>query len=130
MVGGIFLLIGLIISSVGGYFFLRTQDFLKNCVRSPGKVIELRKTPTSRYYKPVIEFETTDHKTITATCKFGSNPPTHNVADSVTVLYRATSPETITLDHPFQLWFLTVLFGGIGSIFVIVGGIMLIFSRS
>lgn len=128
-VGGIFLTIGLIIASIGGYFFLRTKDFLKNCLRSPGRVIELRKTPTSRYYRPVVQFETTDNRTITALSKFGSNPPTHKVEDAVTVLYRATSPETITLDHPLQLWFLTFLLGGIGSIFVIVGGTMLIFSR-
>ncbi len=128
VVGGIFLMVGLLIASAGGYCFWSAQDLLKNCLRSPGKVVELRKPPANRYYTPIVQFETNDHRIITAACKIGSNPPTHKVADSVTVLYRAMSPEDICLDEPLELWFLTCLFGGIGLIFVIVGGTILIYS--
>lgn len=125
-IGGIFLLVGLIIASVGAYFFRSTQDLLKNGLRSTGKVVELRKT---RSYKPVVEFETADNRTIIAVCKVGSTPPRYKVGDSVTVLYRAASPQDISLDEPFQLWFLSWLLGGLGSLFLIVGGAAVIFLK-
>src|ERR1700677_3519831 len=109
LLGGIFLAVGLLIASVGGYCFYNTQDLLKKGLRSPGKVVELRKSATNRCYTPVVQFETPDHRIITAACKAGSNPPAKKVADSVTVLYRALSPEDIRLDEPFDLWFLTCL---------------------
>lgn len=128
LVGGIFLVVGLVIASVGGCFVWSTQDSQKACLRATGKVIELRKPPGQRGYTPVVQFETADHKSITAVGKFGSNPPAHNVADSVTVLYRAESPNDISLDDPFELWLVPCILGGIGSIFVIVGGALLFFA--
>lgn len=128
VVGGIFLAVGLVVASAGGYCFWGTQDLLKNGLRSPGKVVEMRKPPTNRYFTPVVQFETSDHRVITAVCKTGSNPPTHNVADSVTVIYRAESPEDICLDEPLELWLATCILGGIGLVFVMVGGGMLIYS--
>ncbi len=128
VVGGIFLTVGLVVASVGGYYFWEVQDLLENGLRSPGKVVELCRSPTNRYYVPVVQFETSDHRIITAACKIGSNPPTHEVADSVTVIYRATSPENICLDEPLELWFVTSMFGGIGLIFLMVGGGMLTYS--
>lgn len=129
VVGGIFLTVGLAISSAGGYCFWETQNLLQNGLRSPAKVVEMRKPPAARYYSPVVQYETAEHKVITAASKFGSNPPTHKVGDSVTVIYRAASPEDIRLDEPFELWFLTGLLGGMGLIFVMVGGGILIFSK-
>lgn len=128
VLGKIFLTIGLLIVSAGGFCFFDTQDFLRNGLRAPGKVVDLRKPPASKYYTPVVQFETPDHKIITAACKTGSNPPTHKVADAVTVIYRATSPEDICLDEPFDLWFLACMFGGLGLIFVMIGGGMLVYS--
>ena len=128
-VGGvIFLTVGLAVTGAGGYCFWGTQDLLQTGLRSPGKVVELRKPPTNRYYIPVVQFETSDHRIITAVCKTGSNPPTHKVADLVTVIYRAASPEDIWLDEPLDLWLPTYILGGLGLIFVIVGGGMLIYS--
>lgn len=129
IVGRIFLTIGLVLASAGGYCFWSTQDLLKNGLRSPGKVVELRKPPASRYYTPVVQFEASDHRIITTACKTGSNPPTHKVADSVTVIYRVTSPEVICLDEPLELWLLTCIFGGLGLVFIVVGGGMLIHSK-
>lgn len=125
VVGAILLIVGLIIASVGGYFFCITQDLLKTGVRTTAKVVELRK---SKAYTPVVQFEV-DHRVVTAPSKIGSNPPTHQVGDSVTVIYRTTAPEDFWLDEPLELWFLPCLFGGIGSIFIIVGGALVIFGR-
>lgn len=128
IVGGVFLAVGLAVASVGGFFYLGTQDLLENGLRSTGKVIQLNKPGSSRYFTPVVQFETPDHKTITASCKTGSNPPTHKVNDSVTVIFRATSPEDIYLDEPLELWLAASILGGIGSIFLLVGGGMLVWS--
>lgn len=127
-VGVIFLIVGLSIASAGGYCFWTTQDFLRNGLRSTGTVVGMRRPPASRYSLPVVQFETEDHNVITAVCKTGTNPPRHKVDDTVTVIYRAAAPEDIFLDDPVELWLLPSIFGGIGSIFVLVGGGMLIFS--
>jgi hypothetical protein len=128
IIGAIFLTVGLVIASVGGYFFSSTQDLVRNGLRASGTVIELRKAPTSKGYTPVVQFETADHQNITAVGKIGSNPPAHKAGDSITVIYRADSPDDIVLDDPLDLYFFTYLFGGIGSVFVLIGGGMLIFS--
>lgn len=128
IIGTIFLIVGLVIASVGGFFFFSSQDLVRNGLRASGTVIELRKAPTSKGYTPVVQFETADHQVITAVGKIGSNPPMHKAGDSVTVVYRAESPEEITLDDPLELYFFTYLFGGIGSVFAMIGGGMLIFS--
>ena len=127
LLGGMFLTVGLVIASVGGYFFCSTRELIRSGLRSVGTVVELRKSPTNRSFYPIVRFETSDNRTITAATKIGSNPPTHKVGESVTVLYRAVSPEHIRLETPFHLWFLTCLFGGLGLVFGIVGGAMLLF---
>jgi len=126
LIGGIFLAVGLVVAAIGAYFFIGTQDLLQNGQRSTGKVVELRKAPTARYFSTVVEFETTAQGKVTAISKMGSNPPAHKVGDSVTVFYRAQSPEDILLDEPLELWFLSGLFGGIGLIFCTIGGGVLI----
>lgn len=129
IVGAIFLAVGILIAGAGAFCYWGTQDLLNNGLRSTGKVVELRKGPTDRYFMPVVQFQTADNQIITAVGKTGSNPPSHKVDDTVTVIYRATSPEDIVLDDFFELWFLTSMFGGMGLIFVIIGGGMLIYSR-
>lgn len=115
-------------AGAGGYCYLGTQDLLKNGVRSTGKVVELRRTGKGAF-SPVIQFETPDHRNITTSSKVSSNPPTHQVGDSVTVLYRAESPEDVSLDEPLDLWFITGILGGLGTIFIIIGGALLIFLK-
>lgn len=128
VVGAIFLAVGLLIASVAGYFAWTTQDLLRNGIHSSAKVVEMRKPQFSRYSLPVVEFETPDHKTITAICKTGTNPPTHKVNDSVTVIYRAASPEDIRLNEPIELWLVPWLLAGIAWLFVMIGGSMLFFA--
>lgn len=128
LVGGIFLSIGVVITSAGGYFLWSSQGLLADAQRAPGKVVEMRRG--GRYYTPVVQFEVPDQGMVTATCKTGSNPPRHAVGDSVTVLYRAKTPEDIVLDEPLELYLVPCILGGIGVIFVIVGGALLLFSKS
>lgn len=128
VVGGIFLTVGLALGSAGAYCYCGTQDLLNNGLRSTAKVVELRKPPGARYFSPVVQFETSDHQVITAVSKSGSNPPAHQVGDTVTVFYRAGSPEDIVVDGFFELWFLTCIFGGMGLIFTLVGGGLLLYS--
>lgn len=127
-IGGIFLLVGIVVLSLGGYFYWNTQEFVKRAQHVTGKVIEMQRSGKNTY-APVVQFETSDHRTITGASKISSNPPTHAVSDSVTVLYRPEDPDDFRLDEPLDLWFLPCLVGGLGSVFFIIGAAMMIFSR-
>ena len=125
--GTIFSVVGLLALTACGYSYWSTDNLRSTGSRATGKVIELR--PTSKgAYAPVVQFETADHKTITAASKVGSNPPAHKVSDAVTVLYRADSPEDFRLDDPLELFLVTGIFGILGLVFLSVGGGMLFFA--
>ena len=128
LVGRIILTVGLAIGAGGAYCYWSTQNFLHTSLHSTGKVVELRGTAKGAY-APIVQFETADHAVITAVGRVGSNPPAHKVSDTVTVLYQADSPQEIILDEPLDLWLPTCIFVGLGSIFIIVGGSLLGFSR-
>lgn len=126
LIGGIFCTVGLVASIAAGYCYWSTENLLKTGLRAQGKVVEMLRSGKS--YTPVVQFETAEHKTITQASKVGSNPPSHKVADSVTVLYHADDPEDFRIDEPLEIWFMTGIFGFLGSIFVIIGGSMLVYS--
>jgi hypothetical protein len=128
LLGGIFLTIGAAAAIAGVSCFHGTQDLLTNGLRSQGKVVELSKSETNNCYTPVVQFETPDHRIINASCKVGSNPPMHRIADSVMVIYRADSPDDICLDEPLDVWLLTFIFGAFAVVLILVGTGMLIFS--
>lgn len=127
LIGGIFLAVGLVIATVGAYCYITTQDLVTHGLRAQAVVVEMRLSG-KRTYAPVVEFDTAERSRVRAVGKISSSPPAHKVSDVVTVIYRAGAPEDVTLDEPFELWFLTALFGGLGAVFAIIGGGMLISS--
>ncbi len=128
LVGGIFFSIGVAMTGAGGFCLSNSRKLLANAERSTGKVVEMRKGGS--YYTPVVEFEALDQGMITAVCKTGANPPRHKVGDSVTVLYRIKTPQDIVLNEPLELYLLPCILGGIGIMFVIMGGALLLLSRN
>ena len=104
-------------------FFWNTQNFINNSESTNGTVIDLvqSRTDSGVVYKPVVEFQTQDGSTIEFTSMAGTNPPQFSTGDSVSVYYKESSPNKARLNSFFSLWGLSLIFGGIGLIFSIVG---------
>ncbi len=92
---------------------------------SPGKPTR----PNTYTYKPVVRFITQNGKTIVFTSKTGSNPAAYAEGETVEVLYPPSSPEKAQLSDFLSLWMIPMIFGGIGLVFIILGGGLIIIPR-
>lgn len=134
LIGMIFLFVGLLILVGAWITTSHAMNLLNQGVRTPGEVMNLEESQSSSSdsdgsptYAPVVRFETKNHQVITQATKSSSNPPTHHAGDRVKVIYAERNPTDFVLDEPFELWGLTWIFGGLGSIFTSIGGGMIVF---
>ena len=78
-------------------------------------------------YLPKIEFETAKGEGVTVILNSGANPPEFEVGRRVILLYDPQKPTHAEIDNFWSLWFLTILLSGIGAVFAMIGGGMLIY---
>jgi Protein of unknown function (DUF3592) len=83
---------------------------------------------TSYSYQPVVQFQHGGQR-IQFADSVASNPPAYHVGDAVNVLYLESDPYKAGIDSFTSLWFLPLLFGGLGAIFLAVGVRMIRGSR-
>ena len=62
---------------------------------------------------PVIEYSTSDGKTLRLTGQAGSYPPAYNVGDRVDLLYTPLMPEKTIVSEFGEVWGMTTLSGGL-----------------
>lgn len=113
---------------IGGVFaFTSTQNFLDQSVSANGTVIDLglRYSGNSRVYYPIIKFTDESGQEIEFRSSFGSNPPAYQVGEKVSILYIPDNPDQARISSFISLWFLTLLFLGMGTIFTGIGLIFL-----
>lgn len=127
--------IGLVMALIAGGMFVYTQSWLGRTVAVEGQVIELAGSGgggpgrRSGSYYPVVAFTAQDGRKFEFRSGMGSNPPTFQVGEMVTVRYRPDDPQSAGIDAFFSLWFLPLMFGGIGVIFMIVAAGVALASR-
>jgi hypothetical protein len=126
--------IGLLMALIGGGMFVYTQTWLGRTIAVEGQVIELAgggggSGRRSGSYYPVVRFATQDGRKIEFRSSMGSNPPAFGVGEMVTVRYLPDQPESAGIDAFFSLWFLPLMFGGMGAIFLLVAGGMAFATR-
>lgn len=81
-------------------------------------------------YYPVVEFQTSEGKTVSFRSDVGSKPASYDVGEQVEVLYNPQYPTEAKLTGFWSLWRLAAIFAGLGSIFMAIGiGTMMIFIR-
>jgi len=134
IVGSVFAGIGLVFILVSFWTYQNTQQFLAQSETAQGEVIHLvlgsSRTDDSGsgsgVYYPVVRFATPEGEYIEFQSGIGSQPPAYRVGDRVTVRYRPDDPYRAKIDSFFQLWFLSVLFGGMGFMFGSIGLVLLL----
>ncbi|MBE9206538.1 DUF3592 domain-containing protein [Nostoc sp. LEGE 06077] len=125
-VGSIFLITGILIG-------VNTRSFVGKSIATSGTVIDVvkhrsrdSKGRSFTAYYPVIKFTANSGKLIEFEANSGSNPPAYNQGQKVEILYNPQEPESAVISSWFELWFLPTMFTGMGSLFVVIGGIPLV----
>jgi len=121
---------------IGAFFAYRhTHDFLAEAISAQGTVVDMTESHSrdssghsSTYYYPVIEFKDQRGETIRFTSSSGSNPPSYSRGESADILYVPSRPQDASINGFFSLWGAAVILGGIGAIFFLTGGLIILFT--
>jgi hypothetical protein len=129
-VGLVFVLVGMGMLALAGFFTVGTLRFLDPSVRVQGTITALLPVPRSSNdqnsgntqitYAPQFSFADASGKTVTVTSRNSSNPPEFEVGESVFILYVPGDPEEARIDSFWQLWALPVILGSVGTSFLCV----------
>jgi len=132
LVGGIFLLIGLIFLPIAGFLFLQDARFAGNAATGDGQVLRFDSVTTrdsdgyrTTSHRAVISF--TDHNGRRQEFReqVNTSPPRFSVGDKVTVLYDPANPAAARVDDFWARKFLPTMFLALGGIMAVVGAIFL-----
>ena len=126
----LFSVLGLAMLAGAFFMYSKTQDFMNNALVTEGTVTQLVRSRSgdSITYKPVVEFKTQSGRLIEFTSSSGSNPPSYSQGEIVDVLYQEGTPEQAKINSFFSLWGLSTILGGLGSLFLLVGFLIILVS--
>lgn len=115
--------IGILMLLASAVLIYTKVGVLSSSVKTTGTVIDNRLYTgrKSRTYTPVVTFRTNDGQTITFEGSISSNPPSFDLQEQVTVYYSPKDPQKAEIGTFFQLWFLPLIFGFMGTIFTSIG---------
>ena len=115
---------------IGAFFWYNSSsEFSEKSVRAEGTVVELvvNRSRDSRTYSPVVQFVNEAGKKIEFKSRTGSNPPDYSRGEKVEVLYLPENPEEAKINSFFALWGGALIFGGLGSVFFLIGGGLILY---
>jgi hypothetical protein len=127
----IFCIVGSALLISGIYLYFRQRAWMQRARQATGTVIDLVRqrvegeyvrTRTkdeirleSKYrYRPVVQFDTAEGRTITITVGLAERPAPYQVGASVEVLYDPNNPGAARLNRFSHLWFYTLMLAGFG----------------
>jgi hypothetical protein len=128
LIFGMFFVIGVGVFAGGIYTIQQTRRFLQTAVETPGVVTEnlWRESRSSARsiswsFYPRIRFRTSDGQEIVFVSDTGSSPPSYRVNQPVTVLYDPRQPDHASIKSFMELWMLSAILCGLGTIFTSLG---------
>ena len=124
LVGVIFIAIGAVFIGLGIFFFIRTRRFLRTAVETAGTIVELRESSGSEggtVYSAVVEFQTADGRSIRWEESMASNPPAGQPGEQLVMKYDPANPNKARIAKATRMWFMPMLFGGLGLLFFVIG---------
>lgn len=120
----VFTLIGAAMLIGAVYWFQHTRAFVASAVTAEGTVVDLQpsRSSDSVTYKPVVRYKTATGEQIEFVSSTGSNPPGYRKGEKVEVLYLPSEPGNASINTFFSLWLGHLIVGGVGGVFFMVGG--------
>ncbi len=125
----LFSAIGAVFVIVAIFITISNFQFLQTATKTSGNVIDLIKNvdtdsdgDTSTTYTPVVSFTTSTGQKVETKTSISSNPPSHEIGDSVAIYYSPKEPKKIMIDSFMDKYFLPIIFGAFGLIFSAIGG--------
>jgi hypothetical protein len=130
--GLVVIAIGLLPAGLGAVAFLRRLRFLRIAQTTSGVVNEVifMHVADGHSYKPRITFTTQTGETVALNSVPMSNPPQFRVGQQVPVIYDPNDPYRARIRSFWSLWFVSLLFGGIGSLLFILGLLLMLLNRN
>lgn len=132
LAGSIFFVVGLGMLT-GGFFAWRNhEEFRAHALKTEGVVIDFvrhvsddSKRGKSVTYAPLVKFTDQNEHVIQFSSSVSSGSPGYSRGDRVAVLYDPTTPEKAQIDSFMENWFVTLILGGMGVIFTLLGATLL-----
>lgn len=117
ILGIVFLIAGFGMAVFVGAYLVNDYDKVLNGARAEAVVLQARDGG-----KPILEFRTGRGERVRIEGKISSSPSPYKVGERVGVFYDAADPSEALIDTFIERWFVPLLFGGFGTIFLAVGG--------
>ena len=124
--------IGLVPASLGGLIFLRRLRFLQTACMTSGIVeqVTLKHLVDGHAYQPKITFTTPGGEKVQLTSVGMSNPPRFRVGQEVPVVYDPSNLHKARIRSFANLWFASLLFGGLGSPFFLISLMLMLINKN
>lgn len=121
----VFLLFGLLFFAIGSGLTMRQRTLEKSGIEAQGLVIGLQENYDSdgSTYTPVVQFKTSNGKSIEFVSSYSSSPPAYEVGEAVIVVYPLDEPESAIIKGDGQ--FLHIIFMLVGGVIAVVGSFIL-----
>ena len=130
--GLLMIAIGLVPGSLGGLIFLRRLRFLRTTCATSGVVekVTLVHLVDGHAYRPKITFTTQTGENVVLTSVGMSNPPRFRVGQVVPVVYDPSNPHKARIRSFASLWFASLFFGGLGSLFFLIALMLMLINKN
>jgi len=129
IVGAVFFFVG--IGLLTGSFFLwrNNEEFRLHALKTEGVVVDFaqhRSDENSITYSTVVEFKDQNEHIIRFSSSISSSSPGYHRGNQVTVFYNPDNPQEAQIDSFMENWFGTIILGGLGALFTLLGAGFLI----
>lgn len=115
----VFLSIGILFSALAWYFYKKQANFTEIAIKTTGKVVDLRVSRKGGK-APVVEYFDKNQRQHFYYHNVFTRPSSYSVGDEVELFYSPTNAEDARLS---QDYFLILIFGFLGLIFLFVSGV-------
>ena len=133
IVGSVFAGVGTLFTVIGVVNALDTRSFVTTAIPAQGTVIDVVRRSSSDSdgdvsyaYYPVIKFTPSSGAANIFESNTGSNPPSFSKGQTVEVLYNPQQPNSARINSWFSLWGFPAIFIGVGSVFAVIGGVLIV----
>jgi hypothetical protein len=124
IVGLVFLIAGIGMAIFVGAYVVGDYEKILNGERAEAVVLQ-----ASDGGKPILEFRTRQGQRVRVEGKISTSPSAYKVGERIGVFYDPADPSDALIDSFIERWFVALLFGGFGTVFIVVGGTLFAIAR-